>query len=335
MAVKIGHASISENGTIRGKAGEQNGKEVFTRSWYRHSKGWVTLRCKVPEMREHIARAMEKACANPDIGYDQIENQTLWNDVKNHGFDPSKTTKPVETDCARLIRVCVQYACEQVGNGKTIPDFYTATLASVLVKTGLFEKLTSSQYNTKDDLLLRGDLQVTQTKGHCWVILENGAKAETKPVAEKVYALGDRILRNGMEGADVKTLQSYLIQLGYDCGKWGADGDFGDATEVALTQFQKDHDLATDGEYGPRSHDALKKALDNVDKVVNSGRYVKIVGGNCYVRSEPNTKGAKLGVARAGNMLKFLKQTSVNGWNYVSFNGKSGWVSGKYSEIVR
>lgn len=333
MAVKVGHASISENGTIRGTAGEQNGKEVFTRTWYRHSKGWVTLRCKVPEMREHIARAMEKACANSNIGYDQIENQTLWNNIKDKGFDPSKTTKAVETDCARLVRVCVQYACEQVGNGKSIPDFYTATLASVLVKTGLFEKLTASKYNTQDNYLLRGDIQVTQTKGHTWVILENGSKAGAAPVAEKVYSLGDRILRNGMEGADVKELQGYLIQLGYDCGKWGADGDYGDATELAVIQFQKDHSLTADGEYGPKSHAALEKALDDGDKFGDNARQVKIVGGNCYVRTAPNTNAKKLGVAHAGDVFEYQGQTSENGWRMILFNKQKGWASGKYSEM--
>ena len=29
-----------------------------------------------------------------------------------------------------------------------------------------------------------------------------------------------------MEGADVKELQTDLITLGFDCGKWGADGEF-------------------------------------------------------------------------------------------------------------
>lgn len=335
MAIKVGHASISEKGTIRGTAGEQNGKEVFTRNWYKHSKGWVTLRCKVPAMREHIARAMEKACANSDIGYDQSENQTLWNNVKSYGFDPAKTTKPVETDCARLVRVCVQYACEKVGNGKSIPDFYTATLANVLVKTGLFEKLTASKYNDMDAYLLRGDIQVTKTKGHTWVILENGSKAgiaEAPPAPAKTD-LGDRILRNGMEGDDVKQLQSYLIQLDYDCGKWGADGDYGDATELAVIQFQKDHSLEADGEYGPKSHAAMEKALDDGDKVVDNAKHVKIVGGNCYVRTVPNTSGKILGVAHAGDVFEYRKQTSENGWNLISYKNKNGWVSGKYSEL--
>ena len=45
MAVKIGHASIDENGRAQGgKAGDQTGKEVCTRNWYKHSKGWRVLR---------------------------------------------------------------------------------------------------------------------------------------------------------------------------------------------------------------------------------------------------------------------------------------------------
>lgn len=332
MAVRIGHASISENGTIRGAAGEQNGKEVFIRNWYKHSKGWVTLRCKDPAMREYIAQAMEKACANPDIGYDQIENQTLYNNVKPYGFDPSKTTKPVETDCARLVRVCVQYACEMVGNGKTIPDFYTASLANALVKTGLFEKLTASKYNDQDAYLLRGDIQVTKTKGHTWVILDNGSKsgAENKPAEpEKAYELGERILRNGSKGEDVKQMQEYLNQLGFDCGD--ADGEFGDNTEIGLKEFQQKYKLEVDGEYGPKSHAALMAALE--DKVIQKPRVVRIVNGNCYVRSAPNTSGRQMGVARKGEEYTFGGEVSPDGWHLIEFKGQNGWVSGKYSML--
>ena len=34
MGIRIGHASISENGTTSGKAGDQTGKEVCIREWY-------------------------------------------------------------------------------------------------------------------------------------------------------------------------------------------------------------------------------------------------------------------------------------------------------------
>ena len=70
-----------------------------------------------------------------------------------------------------------------------------------------------------------------------------------------------RTLRNGDEGADVKAMQEGLIRLGYDCGRWGADGDFGDGTEIALKRFQLEHGLDIDGIYGPKSRAAMDKAL--------------------------------------------------------------------------
>lgn len=330
MAVKIGNASISENGTIRGSAGDQTGREVTTRSWYRHSKGWVTLRCLIPGMAESIARAMEMACANDDIGYDQYQNGTLWDDVAPFGYDPSQTTQKVETDCARLVRVCVQYACVKMGIDAVIPDFYTATLANVLVKTGLFEKLTDSKYNTQDAYLERGMVQVTKTKGHAWVILENGKRAGEKTESDRVYALGERTLRNGMEGADVRELQSLLIQMGYDLGSWGADGDFGDATEMALRQFQQDEGLEVDGVAGKDTFAALL-AAGNEDEAA-AGEYVLITGGNCYIRSAPNTGGGILGVARKGENLEYLGETSENGWLKLRRGEIEGYVSGKYGK---
>ena len=72
MAVKVGSARIDENGKIHGgRAGDQNGKEVSTQSWYKHKKGWRVLRCKNADKAEKIARAMQAACDNANIGYDQ------------------------------------------------------------------------------------------------------------------------------------------------------------------------------------------------------------------------------------------------------------------------
>jgi len=330
MAVLIGNASISENGTIRGKAGDQTGKEVATRNWYKHSKGWVTLECVVPGMEEYIAEAMEKACANPDIGYNQYENGTLWNDVAPYGYDPGKTTKKVNTDCARLVRVCVQYACVKMDMDIIVPDFYTATLANVLVKTGLFRKLTESKFNTQDKYLRRGMIQVTKTKGHAIVILESGKMAGIASFPDSSRVLGERFLRNGSEGADVKELQSMLIQLGYDLGAWGADGDFGDMTEMAVREFQKENGLEVDGVAGKNTFAALMAA--DAQEEATSARYVEIVGGNCYIRALPKTSGSVLGVARRGEKLIWLNETTENGWHKIRREGVEGYVSGKYAK---
>lgn len=325
MAVLIGSARSSYGNT---SPGDQNGgREVSTEKYYVHSKGWYVLRAKDPEKREKIAVAMERACANNDIGYDQSTRLTLFNNVKAAGFDPAKTTKKVNTDCSALVRVCVHYA------GIEVDNFITSNEVSKLMATGAFEKFTDDEHCKSSDHLLRGDILDTRTKGHTVVVLSNGAKA-SEEVVSIAYKLGDRILKNGMTGDDVKELQTCLIGLDYDCGIWGADGEFGDSTQQAVERFQTAHGCMVDGEVGTETLAALEKAMEEAEAPVKDARYVQIVNGNCYVRSAPNTESRKLGVVHRGDILDYQGEQSADGWNLVEFDGKNGWVSGKYSEPI-
>jgi len=151
-----------------------------------------------------------------------------------------------------------------------------------------------------------------------------------EPTPEPV---GDRDLRNGCVGEDVRQLQLNLIQLGYSCGKWGADGEFGDCTEQALEAFQRDNGIDDSGVFDGVTREAMEKALDADDEPKENPRDVKIVGGNCYVRAAPNTSGKKLGVAHEGDILQYQGQTSPEGWHLVVYKNANGWVSGKYSRL--
>lgn len=161
---------------------------------------------------------------------------------------------------------------------------------------------------------------------------------EDEPVTpEPAEPEGDRALRNGDKGADVKQLQTDLIRLGYSCGKWGTDGDFGDATEAALEAFQRDNELPATGIYDGATREALEAALDALDEQpveLPDASSVEIVGGNCYVRSAPNTGGKKLGVVYEGEILPYQGQTSADGWHLVEYKSQNGWVSGKYSRLI-
>jgi hypothetical protein len=70
---------------------------------------------------------------------------------------------------------------------------------------------------------------------------------EPVPVQVEYEVMQVRVLRRGMTGADVKTLQAALIAYGCSCGAAGADGDFGAGTEAALKQFQTRYSLGADG----------------------------------------------------------------------------------------
>ena len=176
MAVTIAHARHDEhNKIVGGSAGDQTGGEVAITNWYLHSKGWVVLRCKNATKREKIAQAAEKASKNNQIGYDQNQRDTLFNNVKDKGFDPSKTTKKVECDCSSLVRVCVAYAY-----GKDIAgNIRTVTEPNALVKTGEFTKYTDAKYCKSSDYLKRGDILCTPSSGHTVVVLKDGAKVKS------------------------------------------------------------------------------------------------------------------------------------------------------------
>lgn len=179
--------------------------------------------------------------------------------------------------------------------------------------------------------------KLSARKPNFWGIMDKyfdygSGVAFPEPVSP-TYKLGDRILKNGMSGPDVKEMQEDLIKLGYNLGKWGADGDFGDCTELAVRNFQTQEDLTPDGEFGPQSLAALNKALDKLNGKTD-GQYVQIYGGNCYVRTEPNTGGEIRGIAHEGDKLPYAGETAENGWLKVVYKDRAGWVSGKYGKLV-
>ncbi len=156
------------------------------------------------------------------------------------------------------------------------------------------------------------------------------------PITQPVEIhLGDRQLMNGCEGNDVKELQSYLIRLDYDCGRWGADGDFGDATEAAVRKFQKDVGHEDTGIFDSADLEAMMKLINGEEAHVEDPKQVVIKGGQCYIRSEPNLNCKKLGVARRDSIHEYAGETTEDGWIKIKYNNGTAWVSGKYAKLVK
>ncbi|NLF28998.1 MAG: hypothetical protein GX592_13970, partial [Clostridiales bacterium] len=142
--------------------------------------------------------------------------------------------------------------------------------------------------------------------------------------------------RKGMSGDDVKQMQTDLISLGYDLGKWGADGEFGPATEAALKAFQTAQKLPVDGIFS--EDDLLKlRALipDDADPVEPEKPEepvgdVVIAGGDAYIRTGPGTGYAKAGVAHEGERYVLA---ATDGWVPVAIGGEVRWISAKYAKV--
>lgn len=260
MAVRIGHASIDENGKASGgKAGDQNSKEVLIRDWY--NKPWnVLLRPVRPELAEESAVACEEACANPNIGYDQGGRNTLYAKAKAVQFDIGAITDPCECDCSSLMHVCAIAGGANMtygSNGHT-----TRTMVREFVNSGDYVKLTGSEYLSSSKLLKRGDILVKEGS-HTAMVLDNGADVVVEPPvvnlpleddATVYYSVRMPLLQKGMTRDAVRAMQFLLDAHGFDVPLFGV---FNARTEAALMEFQRDFNLQVDGKCGPETWSAL------------------------------------------------------------------------------
>ena len=84
-------------------------------------------------------------------------------------------------------------------------------------------------------------------------------KEPEKPAESKKegYTMNMRNMSKGCKGEDVRALQILLIGRGYTCGNYGADGDFGNATDTAVRNYQKANGLGVDGIAGPATMGSL------------------------------------------------------------------------------
>jgi peptidoglycan hydrolase-like protein with peptidoglycan-binding domain len=95
-----------------------------------------------------------------------------------------------------------------------------------------------------------------------------------------VYKNFTRTLRYGMRGQDVKTLQTWLTELGYPVSQTGY---FGPATKAAVKRFQQTHKLRpASGTVGTRTASTLIAAVRKVPK--NAG-VVRQTGGGSLTSS--------------------------------------------------
>jgi hypothetical protein len=160
----IGSARIDERGKLSGgKTGDQKqttqddySGEVSMQNFYLHKKGWYIMRWKDAAFAEECAKAMQRACNNPNIGYDQNQR----NGILKAG---TRTSIKTECDCSALVRQCVKEAAA-VDPG----NFTTSTEVTILKATGLFQAPIKYRSGTS---IYNGDILITCSKGHTAVVV--------------------------------------------------------------------------------------------------------------------------------------------------------------------
>ena len=212
--IKIGQASRDERGRYSGGiAGDQDGREVAIREWY--NRPWnKVLRARNSNIAEKIATAMEKACRNDNIGYDQNQRTTLYSLAKANSWKIEDIKTPCETDCSALVAVCVNSAGIRVSG-----DIYTGNEAKALLQTGEFELLSAPKYLLSDEYLKRGDILLYEFH-HTAIALQDGRKAEKDRPAQVEYPLGWNKSKTG-QWWYADTPHSYIAgRWAYIDGRW-------------------------------------------------------------------------------------------------------------------
>ena len=125
-------------------------------------------------------------------------------------------------------------------------------------------------------------------------------------------------------GYRCKELQEKLIKCGYDCGSWGADGVFGQATYDALIKFQRYHGLDADGLAEPKTF----AKLDALIASNNTSSYrVKITASVLNVRKGAGTNYSIATTVKKNDVYTIVEEK--NGWG--KLKSGAGWISLSYT----
>lgn len=332
MLSNCGHNEF--NSTHGGQPGDQTGHEWEIRSWYLPSYGWrYVFRFENRSIAQMIADIARAAAQNPLIGYDMDLSQrlTYWQHLKASNYDPAQITVACEADCSSGVSANVKAAGYRLGIQalKNVPpSAATGTLRDVLKSAGAIE-LTDSKYLTSDKYLRPGDILLTPGK-HTTTNLDMGSNASWD-------GSSGNVLSKGSKGADVKDMQTKLIACGYSCGSAGADGDFGDGTETALKNFQRDYDLVIDGIFGDASRAKLNEVYSSlmedgfvkikISTTSSTVRGIRVCGNQVTVCSKPGDSRTLVKYLNNGTLLDCDYRANTNGscfYHYVD-----GWVDGK------
>ena len=90
----------------------------------------------------------------------------------------------------------------------------------------------------------------------------DAAKNVNASVKTEMDVSGYYTVKRGCLGGAVRRLQTWLGDLGYDLGGYGADGDFGAATDAAVRMYQRDAGLTVDGIVGQKTWAALARSRE-------------------------------------------------------------------------
>lgn len=282
-------------------AGDQTGDEWAIVNWYDYPYGGWNYVLHHPDsnIRSTIAQLATEAANNDNIGYDQSERYTFWQQLEKAGYHPKNITTPCEADCSSgviAIAKAVGLLCGDSSLGNISIYGYTGNLRQILTAVG-FEAYSDAKYLTGDSWLYAGDFLLNTENHVCTCITDGDSVKEDS----RKFMFSTKSLVPGNQGLDVWRLQMILKARGYYNGD--CDRSFGNQTKTALIKFQQKAGL-------------ISKGLSTA--------------GNC----DYNTWATLLGLERCGN--RWVVDSVCKGYNNnkstllcQEFMKASGYYNGK------
>ncbi|CUN17180.1 Exo-glucosaminidase lytG precursor [Blautia hydrogenotrophica] len=214
--------------------------------------------------------------------------------VLMQAFDKTTATKLLKhwpyVYCPTLGSLFTQYANPEVGD---IVIFYRG---GTFAHTGIVTSVVGDRFETIEGNTSGASGVIANGGGVCAKSYFNSKLPGTKfcrvdwnaAAAWMDEHLGNTpqkdYLCEGDQGKTVKAYQKNLIKIGYNCGKNGADGDFGPATKAATVEFQGDYGLEQDGNAGPATQAKLNAEVKKKGQTQKGfARFVGEVQKTCVV----------------------------------------------------
>lgn len=345
MAVKIGHASIDENGTIQGKTpGDQTGKEVCTRDWY--NKPWnVYLEPLDDALAEKAATYMEQICADDNYGYSQVNRWAGYQSIINNGKKVAGGKG--DFDCSSLVLACYILAGLSIA-----ATGYTGNMASILTGTGKFKAYRDAAHISSDAYAKRGGVYLNEGS-HVVMALSKGSKASGTASGGSTSSSGNKsYVGKGIGTATAKT--NMHVRSGNSTGHSSIGGvNAGQSVEVLEKLSNGWYKIVWPGAscgyaYTSNAGDQYYTYVANGSTAGNASlkpdyaqSLDKGLAGK-YITTAPLNLRAKAGVLKDENIILEIPKgaavqnygyyTMVNGvkWLYVTYNGKTGFSSIEY-----
>lgn len=201
---------------------------------------------------------------------------------------PTNTPTPKPTNTPKPTAKATATPRTDIFLGVGMSDKYVPTLQERLIELGYMSGKADGRYEGATEYAVRA----FQKRNGLYVDGKAGEEtltklysASAKKAANVVSTVGEA-LSLGMQGNDVKALQTRLRELGYLSAS--ADGSYGENTRVAVYNFQKAHGIKADGKASTATLNAIynstaKKAsevdvpLTPTPKPTNGGSVTTVV----------------------------------------------------------